>query len=117
MRWSMMYRRECDKRKEFTGKMDNINIYNRGVSDILKQRKTNGEHCDELGCNYYGKRVSSSLQTNDCLGDAYCNLFNMKCNEVVSRETRAAMDGGKLVMVNTQAYRVPSCVEMDAMCV
>ena len=97
--------------------MANINIYNRGVSDILKQRKTNGEHCDEVGCRYYGKRVGSSLQTSDCIGDAYCNLFNTKCNSAVSRDTRAAMEGEKVVLVNTQAYRVPSCVEMDAMSV
>jgi hypothetical protein len=97
--------------------MDNINIYNKGVSDILKQRKTNGEHCDELGCNYYGKRLTNYGETHNGIGDAYCNLFNTKCNSAVGRETRATTEGEKVVLVNTQAYRVPSCVEMDAMCV
>lgn len=84
---------------------------NYGMEEILRQRKINGNCCDEYLCKYYGKSVTNNLQTNDIIGEPYCNLFNCDCYMEYFEERIETNSG--IINMRTQSYRVPSCISLD----
>jgi CRISPR/Cas system-associated protein Cas7 (RAMP superfamily) len=78
-----------------------------GISEILKQRRTDGEYCNIYRCRYYSKRAIS--------GASYCNLFNTTCKEETCKETRVSVcsEGKKLTLNNTKVYRAVACISLD----